>query len=389
MPDAVTLDPHAQALAPCIPVVGLKAQTQRLKPLLDARIAAVIEHGAFVNGPEIDELESVLAARAGVSHCVAVDSGTVALVIALMGEGVGAGDAVFVPTFTYMATASAVLLVGATPVFVDADERTFMIDPLALERTLAHIEREGRLRPRAVIPVDLFGLPADYKRIAEIADRRDLAVIADAAQSFGARQGGQPVGALAPITATSFFPTKPLSCFGDGGALFTDDDDRAARWRSLRAHGVDKDPKIAMRHGLNGRLDTLQAAVLLAKLTIFDQELAEREQLARRYDDRLAGVVRLPPRPADARSAWAIYSLLVDERDRVAADLAAAGVPTSVYYPYPLHRQPAYAHLVSASQSLPVAEELSRRIISLPFHPYLDEQAADRVCDALIAAIRG
>ena len=389
MSDAVTFDQQGQAHAPSIPLVGLKAQTQRLKPLLDARIAAVIEHGAFVNGPEIDELETALAARAGVGHCVAVDSGTVALVIALMGEGVGAGDAVFVPTFTYMATASAVLLVGATPVFVDVDERTFMIDSLALERTMSRIERQGRLRPRAAIPVDLFGLPADYPRIAAIAQTRGMAIIADAAQSFGARQGGRRVGALAPITATSFFPTKPLSCFGDGGALFSDDDARAERWRSLRAHGVDKDPKIAVRHGLNGRMDTLQAAVLLAKLTIFDQELEAREQLARRYDQRLAGVVRVPPRPADVRSAWASYSILVDERDRVAEDLAAVGVPTSVHYPHPLHRQPAYAHLVSASQSLPAAEEISRRIISLPFHPYVNERAADRVCDALITAVRG
>ncbi len=389
MPDADTIALHGHAPASTIPVVGLKAQYERLKPLIDARIAAVIEHGAFVNGPEIDDLEATLADRAGVRHCVAVDSGTVALVIALMGDGVGAGDAVFVPTFTYMATASAVLLVGATPVFVDIEENKFMIDPLALERTVSRVVREGRLRPRAVIPVDLFGWPANYSQIASFADQRGMTVIADAAQSFGAHQAGRPVGSLAPVTATSFFPTKPLSCFGDGGALFTDDAARGARWRSLRAHGVGEDLRLALRPGLNGRLDTLQAAVLLAKLTVFDEELATRERLARRYDDQLAGFVSIPPRPDEVRSAWATYSILVDDRDRVVEALTAAGIPTSVYYPHPLHRQPAYAHLFSASQSLPVAEEISRRIVSLPLHPYLETHDVDRVCAAVIGAVRG
>lgn len=370
-----------------IAFVDIGAQYRRLKPVIDARIEAVLERGAFINGPEIDELERALAERANCAAAVGVSSGTDALVIALRGESIGAGDAVFVPTFTYMASANAVILAGATPVFVDVDEQTYMLDPADLARRIDHVRHDRRLRPRAVMAVDLFGLPADYPAIAAVAARHGMTVIADAAQSFGGRRDGRPVGSLAPITAVSFYPSKPLACYGDGGALFSDDAARAELWRSLRTHGTGDDRMQAQRVGMNARLDSIQAAVLLAKLTVFDDELAARERLARLYDARLDGEVVLPPRPANAESAWALYSILTENRDGVAAAMAAAGITTAVYYPHPLHRQPAYREQAPMAP-LPVSEALSRRILSLPMHPYMGEDRAHRICDVLIYAIR-
>ena len=355
--------------------------------MIDAGIQAVLDHGAFVNGPEIEKLEKALAARGDCAESVCVASGTDALVIALMGENIGPGDAVFVPGFTYMATANAVLLVGATPIFVDVDERSFALDPDELERRLLEIGRQKELKARAVIPVDLFGLPADYAAIDAIAERHGLLVVADAAQSLGARAGGRPVGSLAPITATSFFPSKPLGCYGDGGALFTDDAERAARWRSIRWHGTDVERTQAVRRGMNGRLDSLQAAVLLAKLSVFDAELEAREALARLYDERLAGRVTLPARPPGSQSSWAVYAILSDERDGLAATLKAAGIPSATYYGHPLHKQPAYADLPALPESLPACERLARRVLCLPMHPYLEERTAHHICDVLIGAL--
>lgn len=385
---AATARPEAAAQASPgpVPLFDVKRQRERLKVEIDARMRTVLEHGQFVSGPEVAELEQALAARAGARHCVGVSNGTDALQIALRAEGIGPGDAVFVPAFTYLATAGAVVLTGASPVFCDVRPDTYCLDPVDLERRVDAVEREGRLRPRAVVPVDLFGLPADYAALDGVARRRGLFVLADAAQSFGAKQGNRPVGGLADATAVSFFPTKPLACYGDGGALFTDDDERAAVWRTIRVHGIGATRMQAERPGFTGRLDTLQAAVLLAKLGAFDAELARREAIARAYDDGLRGRAQLPARPTGAQSAWALYTILVDDRDRVAAALAAAGVQTGVYYPAPLHAQPAYAAYGQGAGSLPVSEALCRRCLNLPMHPDLSEDEIARTTGALRAA---
>ncbi len=371
-----------------ISFVDLAAQHARIEADIAARIAGVLAHRRFIHGPEIAELEATLAGRAGVGHCVAVGSGTDALLVALLAHGIGAGDAVLVPAFTYMASANAVILAGAVPVFVDIDPDRLTIDPADLEWHLARLRRDGTLTPRAVMPVDLYGLPADYDALDGIARRHGLFMLVDAAQSFGARLGDRAVGGFGDATAASFFPSKPLGCYGDGGALFTDDAARASTWRSLRHHGIGDDVMSSERVGLNARLDTLQAAVLLAKLGIFDSELDAREQVARHYDARLTGVVSaVAPRHPAARSAWASYAIRVPGRDRVAARLKAAGVPTGIYYPHPLHQQPAYTSY--ADGPLPVAEAVSADILNLPIHPYLKPADIDRICDSLEAAVSG
>ncbi len=371
-----------------IPFLDLKAQQARLAGRLRPRIDAVLAHCQFVLGPEVAELEERLAAYCGARHCVGVSSGTDALQIAMMAEGIGPGDAVFLPAFTYTATAEVPLVLGATPVFVDVDPRTFQIDPAHLGQRIADVRAAGRLRPRAVVGVDLFGQPADWPALRRTADEHGLFALDDLAQSFGASLRGAKLGTQATATATSFFPSKPLGAYGDGGALFTDDDARAALFRSLRTHGEGTTRYEVLRTGMNGRLDTMQAAVLLAKLEVFDDELARREQIARVYDRRLAGLVDVPARVADSTSAWAIYAVLLKDeatRGAVQAALKARGVPTAIYYPRPLHRQPAYAgHHDGAA--LPVSEDLARRILALPIHPDLTEPQVDQVCDAMADA---
>ncbi len=370
-----------------LPFVDLKAQYARLKPRMDARIRAVLDHGQFILGPEVQELEAELVRFSGAAHAITVSSGTVALTISLMAEGIGPGDAVFVPAFTFAATAEPVLAVGATPVFCDVGPDTFNMDLADLERAVADVLAGGSLRPRAVIPVDLFGLPADYAAINAVADAHGLFVLADAAQSFGASRDASRVGRLAAVTTTSFFPSKPLGCYGDGGAIFTDDAGRAEVMRSIRVHGQDADGACA-RLGMNGRLDTLQAAALLAKLEAFEDEIQARESLARRYDQALRGAVTLPARIEGAASVWAHYSIVVDNRDGLRDALAARGIPARVYYPSPLHLQPAFRDYGGGPGSLPVSEELSRRILSLPIYPDLDEATVDRISDAVIAAVK-
>ena len=356
-----------------IPFVDLKAQYARLKPAFDTRIRTVLEHGHYIDGPEIGELEEALARFAGCTDAVAVSSGTDALLIALMAERIGPGDAVFLPAFTFPATAEAILLLQATPVFVDVQRHTFNIDPVDLERRVEEVASGSTLRPRAVIAVDLFGLPADYPAISLIAEHHDLFVLSDAAQS-------RTAGALAPGTATSFFPAKPLGCYGDGGAVLTDDRERAKVMRSIRAHGKDADKYDIIRLGLNGRLDTIQAAVLLAKLDIFADELAARARVARLYDDGLEGVVITPARPPGADSAWAQYTIRTPRREQLRDALRAEGFPTAVYYPRPLHLQPAYAAAGPGPGSMPVSEELSAQVLSLPMHPYLEPEVVSRIC---------
>jgi UDP-2-acetamido-2-deoxy-ribo-hexuluronate aminotransferase len=370
-----------------VPFVDLKAQYARLKTDIDRRIHAVLEHGRYVLGPEVEELERKLAEFAGCADAVGVASGTDALLMALMAEEIGPGDGVFLPAFTFTATAEVVLLLGATPIFVDVRESSFNIDPAHLEHQIEETARAGKVRPRAIIPVDLFGLPADYDKFGRIAAEHNLVMLADAAQSFGARLDNRRVGSLAPMSATSFFPAKPLGCYGDGGAIFVQDEGKAQILRSIRMHGQGTTRYEVVRVGVNGRLDTLQAAVLLSKLTIFEEELEARERVARSYDSRLAPFVSLPPRAEGAQSAWAQYSILSDKRDLIAAELKKAGIPTAIYYPRPMHLQPAYAPYGTGSGSLPVSESLSERILSLPMHPYVPDTLIDQTCSIIESAV--
>lgn len=372
-----------------IPFLDLKAQQARIAHALRPRLDAVLAHCQFVLGPEVAELEGRLAAYCGAKHCVGVSSGTDALQIAMMAEGIGPGDAVFLPAFTYTATAEVPLVLGATPVFVDVDPRTFQIDPAHLSARVAETRAAGRLRPRALVGVDLFGQPADWPALNRIAGAEGLFTLDDCAQSFGAALHGAKLGTQAQATAISFFPSKPLGAYGDGGALFTDDEGRAALYRSLRSHGEGTTRYQVLRTGMNGRLDTMQAAVLLAKLDVFDDELAVRERIAGVYDRQLGNAVATPVRVPDSASAWAVYSVLLPDgadRTRVQAALREAGVPTAIYYPLPLHRQPAYAaHHDGAA--LPVSDDLSARILALPIHPDLSMADAERVCEALVQAL--
>ena len=372
-----------------IPFLDLKAQQARIGPALRPRLDAVLAHCQFVMGPEVAELEGRLAAYCGARHCVGVSSGTDALQIAMMAEGIGPGNAVFLPAFTDTATAEVPWVLGATPVFVDVDPRTFQIDPAHLVARVAEIRSAGRLRPRALVGVDLFGQPADWPALNRIATAEGLFTLDDCAQSFGATLHGVRLGTQAQATATSFFPSKPLGAYGDGGALFTDDDDRAALYRSLRSHGEGTTRYEVLRTGMNGRLDTMQAAVLLAKLDVFDDELAIRERIAVVYDRRLGNAVTIPARVPDSASAWAIYAVLLpdgDTRTRLQAALREQGVPTAIYYPLPLHRQPAYAgHHDGAA--LPISDDLSGRILALPIHPDLSDADVERICDAVIGAL--
>jgi len=373
-----------------IPFLDLKAQQARIAADLRSRLDRVLAHCQFILGPEVAELEVALAKFCGARHCVSVSSGTDAIQIALMAEGIGRGDAVFLPAFTYTATAEVPLVLGATPVFVDVDPRTFQIDPPHLAQRIADVRRTAKLRPRALIGVDLFGQPADWPTLRDIAARESLFTLDDLAQSFGCTLHGRPLGVAADATATSFFPSKPLGAYGDGGALFTECDERAALYRSLRTHGEGTTRYEVLRTGMNGRLDTLQAAVLLSKLTVFADELGARERIARYYDSRLGNAVVTPARVPDSSSAWAIYAILLRDaaqRDQVQAALKTAGVPTAIYYPRPLHRQPAYrGHHDGAA--LPVSEDLAQRILALPIHPNLTEADAAHICDSLLAAVQ-
>jgi len=358
-----------------IPFIDLKAQQARIREKLDTAIADVLEQGQYIMGPQVRELESQLAAFCGAKHCLTCANGTDALQLALLALGVGEGDAVLVPSFTFAATAEVVPGLGATPVFVDIDPATYTMAPQSLSRAIAHA-REIGLNPAAVIPVDLFGLPANYPAILDIAESEGLVVIGDSAQGFGARIGNRMTGTFGAITTTSFFPAKPLGCYGDGGALFTDDDDLAAILDSLRVHGKGSEKYDNVRIGMNSRLDTLQAAILLEKFAIYPDEIDARQSVADRYTAALAGRVTIPRVPPGYRSVWAQYTIrLEDETERAAvmARLKEAGVPSVVYYPRPLHTQGAYSHFPSDPQGLPESEAAAARVLSLPMHPYMTE----------------
>ena len=383
------MNQHARLDPSPIPFIDVAAQRRRLGTRIDDAVARVLDHCQFIMGPEVRTLEADLAAFCGAKHVLSCASGTDALLLILMAKGIGPGDAVICPSFTFCATAEVVALAGATPVFADVDEATFNLDPHSLVRAVATAKRHG-LVPKAVIAVDLFGLPADYDAIAAVAAAEGLYLIDDAAQSFGASYKGRKIGALAPVTATSFFPAKPLGCYGDGGAVFTDDDGLDEILRSLRVHGQGSDKYDNVRIGMTGRLDTVQAAVLIEKLEIFQDEIAARDRVAQRYADGLGDVVAVPRVPDGSTSVWAQYTIRLGEgtRDAFAAALKADGVPTAIYYPIPLHRQVAYKHFPAADNGLPVTDRLCPEVISLPMHAYLDEATQDRVIASVRRALK-
>jgi len=367
--------------------IDLKAQQQKISALLTENIQRVLAHGQYIMGPEIQALEARLAAYVGVKHAISCSSGTDALLMPLMAYGVGPGDAIFTTPFTFIATAEVILLVGATPVFVDIDSKTFNLDPEALAEAVGRLGQHpgtAHLKPKGIIPVDLFGQPADYDRIHAVARRHSLFVLEDAAQSFGATYKGKRAGALAEVAATSFFPAKPLGCYGDGGAVFTDDDNLAEVLCSIRVHGQGRHKYEHVRIGLTGRLDTLQAAVLLAKLEIFDQEVVDRQRVARQYSQALNAAVETPYVAPDCTSVWAQYSVLSDHRELMLQKLQDARIPTAIYYPLPLHLQKAFTHLGYKEGDFPVSERASQRIFSLPMHPYLGQADQEKIVQALL-----
>jgi dTDP-4-amino-4,6-dideoxygalactose transaminase len=363
--------------------IDLGAQRERLGDRLKTAIDRVVKGGRYILGPEVTEFEEKLAAYVGVRHCVACANGTDALLLPLYATGIGPGDAVFVPSFTFAATAEVVALAKAEPVFVDVDPHTYNIDPESLQAAIAAVRAEGRLRPRAVIPVDLFGLAADYAAIAGIAGRERLLVIEDAAQSIGGSLGGRMCGSFGAVGATSFYPAKPLGCYGDGGAMFTNDGDFAEKLRSFAFHGKGETQYDNVHVGLNSRLDTLQAAILIEKLAILEEEMQARQKVARRYAEGLSGVVKVAQVPEGNRSAFAQFAIETAGRDMLKAFLQERGIPSVIYYVKPLHQQPAYRHFPRTPSGLPVSEGLPERILCLPMHPYLTE--ADQ--DLIIAAI--
>jgi len=373
-----------------IPFIDVAAQRRRLGRSVDEAISRVLGHCQFILGPEVRALEVKLSEFCGARHVVTCASGTDAMVMVLMARGIGPGDAVICPSFTFTATAEVVVLVGATPVFADVEEGSFNLDPASLQRACA-AAREAGLRPKAVIPVDLFGQPADYNRIMPIAERENLFVLDDAAQAFGATYKNRRIGVLAPATATSFFPAKPLSCYGDGGAVITDDDELAQVIRSLRVHGEGRGKYDCVRIGLNGRLDTNQAAVLMEKLKIFPEEILARERIARRYSTGLADVATVPRLAPGSTSVWAQYTIRLPSgrRDGLAAALKMEGIPTAIHYPVPLHRQQPYQRFPIAAGGAPVSERLAEEVISLPMHAYLDQTTQDRIIDAVRRALGG
>jgi len=369
-----------------IPFIDLQAQRRRLGASLEAAIAKAVEGGQWIMGPEVGALEERLAAFAGVKHCVSCANGTDALLLILRAWNVGAGDAVFVPAFTFAASAEVVALAGATPVFVDVLEDTFNMCPSSLKTAIELARKEG-LRARVVMPVDLFGQPADYARIEPIVAREGLLMLCDVAQAFGALFLGRRAGGIGHAAGTSFFPAKPLGCYGDGGACFTNDDALADLLRSIRIHGEGTHKYENVRIGMNSRLDTIQAAILLEKLRIFPEEIVLREAVARRYGERLgrSNRIRVPTMIDGAQSTWAQYTVQIPDRDRVQKALREQGIPTAIYYPIPLSQQKGYQGFPSAPT--PVSEKISKTVISLPMHPYLERQVQDRICDAVLEAV--
>ena len=371
-----------------IPFIDLQAQRARIGPAMDDAINRVLERGDFIQGQEVVEFEKQLAAFTGAEHCVSCGNGTDALTLVGMAEDIGPGDAVFVPAFTFVASAEAFIVLGASPYFVDVDPATFNMDADSLKAAILDARQQG-LEPRMIVAVDLFGQPADYKQLVEIAQEEGLVLVADAAQSLGGSLNNKRVGTLADYTTTSFFPAKPLGCYGDGGAVLTDNTQKAELLKSLSIHGKGAEKYDNVRVGLNSRLDTLQAAVLIEKLKIFEDELINRNAIVKRYSRALRDLGEVPVIMDGAASSWALYTLKLTDRDRVQSELKSTGIPTVVYYPKPLNEQSGYAHLPSVPGGVPVSNKLAGQVLSLPMHPYLAEDVQEYIVDAVIKAVRG
>jgi len=370
-----------------IPFIDLQAQRKKMGEALNSAILSVVADGQYIMGPQVRECEQQLAKFANVKHALGVANGTDALMMVLRAWDVRPGDAVFVPAFTFAASAEVVALVGATPVFVDVTADTYNMDPASLEQAITMVKREGTLRARGVMAVDLFGQPADYRAIEPICERNKLKLLCDSAQGFGGKLDGRVAGGIGDAATTSFFPAKPLGCYGDGGAIFTNDDELAELLRSIRVHGQGKDKYENVRIGVNSRLDTIQAAILIEKLKLFPAEIQSRNTIAKRYNDGLGRSNRIQVAHVmpGAVSTWAQYTIQVPNRERVQADLKVKGVPTMVYYPIPLTAQKGYSHYPSAGT--PVSDRISKTVMSLPMHPYLEEAVQDRIIDAVLSSV--
>lgn len=369
-----------------IPMNDLSIQYQKIKAEINNNIERVLEHGKYIMGPEVLELEKKLAEYVGVEYTVTCSSGTDALLLPLLAWGIGKGDAIFTTPFTFIATSEVISLLGATPVFVDINPETYTVDPELLEEAIKKTLDEGKLKPRAVIPVDLFGLPADYEKIEAIASKYQIKVLEDGAQGLGGMYKGRKAGSFGNASATSFFPSKPLGCYGDGGAIFTNDVELNIRLRSLRVHGQGVHKYDNIRIGINGRLDTIQAAILLAKFSVFDQEVMLRNAIAHKYTKGLNGILKTPTVPENYTSSWAQYSVLAKdftERKLIMSGLEEKGIHTAVYYQKPLHLQTVYQELGYKVGDLQVSEDVSNRIFSLPMYPYLCDEAIEEIVHAL------
>ena len=365
--------------------IDLKTQQKRIKDEIDKRIKSVLNHGKYIMGPEVYELEEKLADFTNSKYCISCSSGTDALLIPLMAMGIGPGDGVITTPFTYIATAEVISLLGAEPIFVDIYPETFNINPDEIEQAIENAKRKG-LTPKAIIPVDLFGLPARYRLIEKVAEDFNLFVLEDAAQGFGGSIRNKKAGSFGHVAATSFFPAKPLGCYGDGGAIFTDDEDLASRMRSIRIHGSGSDKYENMRIGINGRLDTFQAAILLEKLSIFDEELQQRNKSARFYSEHININFKKPHIPKDYFSSWAQYSLLTtseQERFKIMSRLKENNIPSMIYYKIPLHMQKVFDDLTYSKGDFLFSEEVSSKIFSIPMHPYLSEDQQEKIIEVL------
>jgi dTDP-4-amino-4,6-dideoxygalactose transaminase len=370
-----------------IPFRDLKTQYQTLKPQIDQAIQTVLDEGQFIMGRQVRELEERLADYVGIKHCISCANGTDAMLMVLMAWDIKAGDAVFVPDFTFFATAEVVSLVGATPIFVDVDKDTFNIDPVQLETAIQRTIKEGLYQPRVVIPVDLFGLPANYPAIEKIAEKYNLLILEDGAQGFGGRIGERKACSFGHAAATSFFPAKPLGCYGDGGAIFTNDDDLAEALESIRMHGKGISRYDNIRIGLNSRLDTIQAAILQVKFQAFvDYELDKVNQMADAYTEKLKDIVKTPAIPDGYYSSWAQYTIQLEnkeQRDTIQEKLRGQGITTMIYYPKPMHRQSAFTDRICSVGDLAVTEKICDRVLSLPMHPYLEDNCIAAICEGL------
>lgn len=366
-----------------VPFIDLKAQYARIQDEVNAGIQGVLEHGKYIMGPEVAEFEAKLAEFCGAKHAITCSNGTDALSLGLMAYDIGPGDAVFTTPFTFFATAEVIALAGATPVFVDIDPKTFNIDPAELAKQVARVAKEGKLKPRGVIPVNLFGLAPDFDGIDAVAKEYDLFVLEDTAQGFGGIYKGRVSGSLGDISSTSFFPAKPLGCYGDGGAVFTSDDELAAKMKSIRVHGQGTDKYDNVRIGLNARFDTMQAAIMLPKLAIFPNEIELRQRVADSYTAELKGLIETPYVPEGYKSVWAQYSVLSDHRESIQEALKASGIPSVIYYRIPCHLAKAFEYLGYEEGDMPESEKAAKRIFSLPMHPYIEDDFAGQVAEII------